>query len=103
MSLDNASHPGRPGPDELVPSRYALRVGEIDGQVVSDGVLSLPAATLATNADPAVRATWLDDMFLPPDVLGWPLNVAGCGACLRQRAGEPTSKCRSNCFLGNRT
>ena len=29
MSLDNTSHPGRPGPDELVPSRYALRVGEI--------------------------------------------------------------------------
>jgi hypothetical protein len=24
-------------------------------------VLSLPAATLATNADPAVRAAWLDD------------------------------------------
>jgi hypothetical protein len=44
----------------LVPSRYALRVGEIDVLVVSDGVLSLPAATLATNADPAVRAAWLD-------------------------------------------
>ena len=29
MSLDNASHPGKPGIDELVPSRYALRVGEI--------------------------------------------------------------------------
>jgi hypothetical protein len=40
MSLDNSSHPGRPGPDELVPSRYALRVGEIDVLVVSDGVLS---------------------------------------------------------------
>src|SRR5262249_5193512 len=39
------------------------------------GVLSLPAATLATNADPAVRAAWLDDMFLPPEVLEWPLNV----------------------------
>src|SRR5215831_13627660 len=75
MSLDNTSHPGRPGPDELVPSRYALRVGEIDVLVVSDGVLPLPAATLATNADPAVRAAWLDDMFLPPDVLEWPLNV----------------------------
>ena len=35
----------RPGPDELVPSRYALRVGEIDVLVVGDGVLSLPAAT----------------------------------------------------------
>ena len=64
MSLDNTSHPGRPGPDELVPSRYALRVGEIDVLVVSDGVLSLPAATLATNADPAVWAACLDDMFV---------------------------------------
>ncbi|MEY9167259.1 hypothetical protein ABIE78_005378 [Sinorhizobium fredii] len=27
------------------------------------------------NADPAVRAAWLDDMFLPPDVLDWALNV----------------------------
>ena len=43
--------------------------------VISDGVLSLPTAMLATNADPAVRAAWLDDMFLPPDVLEWPLNV----------------------------
>jgi hypothetical protein len=69
MSLDNTSHPGRPEPDELVPSRYALRVGEIDVLVVSDGVLSLPGAMLAHNADPAVRAAWLNDMFLPPDVL----------------------------------
>jgi hypothetical protein len=75
MSLDNTSHPGRPGPDELVPSRYALRVGAIDVLVVSDGVLSLPEAMLGHNADPAVRAAWLDDMFLPPDVLEWALNV----------------------------
>jgi len=75
MSLDNTSHPGRPGPDELVPSRYALWVGEIDVLVVSDGVLSLPTAMLAHNADPAVRAAWLEDMFLPPEMLDWPLNV----------------------------
>src|SRR5262245_1093052 len=75
MSLDNTSHPGRPGLDELVPSRYALRVGEIDVLVVSDGVLSLPGAMLAHNADRAVRAAWLEDMFLPPDVLEWALNV----------------------------
>ena len=75
MSLDNTSHPGRPGPDELVPSRYALRVGEIDVLVISDGVLPLPAATLATNADPADLAAWLDDRLLPPDVFKWPLNV----------------------------
>jgi glyoxylase-like metal-dependent hydrolase (beta-lactamase superfamily II) len=75
MSLDNTSHPGRPGPDELVPSRYALRVGEIDVLVVSDGVLPIPAPVLAHNVDPAVRAAWLDDMFLPPEMLDWPLNV----------------------------
>ena len=75
MSLDNTSHPGRPGLDELVPSRYALQVGEIDVLVVSDGVLSLPGAMLGHNADPAVRAAWLKDMFLPPDVLEWALNV----------------------------
>ena len=75
MSLDYTSHPGRPGPDELVPSRYALRIGEIDVLVVSDGVLLLPGAMLAHNADPAVRAAWLDDMFLPPDAFDWALNV----------------------------
>ena len=74
-SLDYTSHPGTSAPDELVPSRYALRVGEIDVLVISDGVLSLPTTMLATNADPAVREAWLHDMFLPPDVLDWPLNV----------------------------
>src|SRR3984885_2603820 len=75
MSLDNISHPGRPGLDELVPSRYALRVGEIDVLVISDGVLPLPTAMLAHNVDPAVRAAWLDDMFLPSDAFDWALNV----------------------------
>src|SRR5215813_12626139 len=75
MSLNNTLHPDRPGVDELVPSRYALRIGDIDVMVVSDGVLSLPGAMLAHNADPAARAAWLKDMFLPPDVLEWALNV----------------------------
>ena len=70
-----SSHPGRPKRDELVPSRYALRVGEIDVLVVSDGVLTLPGSMLGHNVDPAVRAAWLKDMFLPPDVLEWALNV----------------------------
>ena len=65
----------RPGSDELVPSRYALRVGEIDVMVISDGVLSLPGAMLGYNVEPAVRAAWLEDMFLPPDVLEWALNA----------------------------
>ena len=51
---------GRPE-HELVPSRYALRVGEIDVLVVSDGVLSLPGAMLGHNVDPAVRAAWLEE------------------------------------------
>src|SRR5438093_11785310 len=75
MSLDITPRPIRPGPDELVPSRYALRVGEIDVLVVSDGVLPLPTAMLAHNADPAARAAWLDDMLLPPDAFDWALNV----------------------------
>ncbi|KRR28011.1 MBL fold metallo-hydrolase [Bradyrhizobium lablabi] len=75
MSLDNASHFDRPGHDELVPSRYAVRVGEIDVLVISDGVLSLPTKMLAHDTDPAVRAAWLEDMFLPPEMIDWPLNV----------------------------
>jgi glyoxylase-like metal-dependent hydrolase (beta-lactamase superfamily II) len=75
MSLVNISHHGGPGYDE-VPSRYALRVGEIDVLVISDGVLPITASTLATNADSADLAAWLEDMFLPPDITDWPLNVA---------------------------
>jgi glyoxylase-like metal-dependent hydrolase (beta-lactamase superfamily II) len=71
----NARHVhGRPE-HELVPSRYALKVGKIDVTVVSDGVLSLPGSMLGHNADPTVRAAWLDEKFLPPDVLEWALNV----------------------------
>jgi glyoxylase-like metal-dependent hydrolase (beta-lactamase superfamily II) len=62
-------------PDELVPSRYALKIGEIDVMVVSDGVLTLPGAMLAHNAEPAVRAAWLKENFLPPDAFDWALNV----------------------------
>jgi len=77
MSLDIAtsSHPGSAGPEELVPSRYALQIGDIDVLVISDGVLTLPGAMLAHNADPAVRTAWLNEMFLPPDMLDWALNV----------------------------
>ena len=63
------------GTHQLVPSRYSLQVGGIDVLVVSDGVLSLPGEMLGHNADPADRAAWLDDKFLPPDVLEWALNV----------------------------
>jgi hypothetical protein len=44
-AAENTSRPGRPGLDELVPSRYALKVGDIDVMVISDGVL------IAANRD----------------------------------------------------
>jgi glyoxylase-like metal-dependent hydrolase (beta-lactamase superfamily II) len=75
MSLDIATHPGRPGPEELVPSRYAVRVGEIDVLVISDGVLPLPTKMLGHNVDATERATWLNDMFLPQEAFDWSLNV----------------------------
>jgi len=75
MTMDNASHASRPKPDDLVPSRYAVRIGDIDVMVVSDGVLPLPTTMMAYNADSAARAAWLDDMFLPQDAFDWPLNV----------------------------
>ena len=74
MNLHNTSRPGRTKPDELVPSRYALRVGEIDVMVISDGVLTPPAESMATNADPAALEVWLDDMFLSHDTFDWALN-----------------------------
>ena len=61
--------------DELVPSRYALKVGDIDVLVISDGVLSLPTQILTANADPAERQAVLDGLLLPKDMLDWPLNV----------------------------
>ena len=75
MSLDIASTPVRSGPDELVPSRYAVKVGEIDVLIISDGVLPLPTKMLGHNADSAARAAWLKEMFLPPDAFDWSLNV----------------------------
>lgn len=60
---------------ELVPSRYPLKIGDIEVLVVSDGVLSLPGPMLGHNADPSVRSAWFKEMFLPYDELDWALNV----------------------------
>src|SRR5262249_10744232 len=75
MSLDNTPQPFRPKHDELVPSRYALNVGDIDVLVVSDGVLSLPTTVLVATADPARRQAVLNNLLLPREMLDWPLNV----------------------------
>src|SRR5689334_23588085 len=69
----STSHLRRPGSDELVPSRYALRVGDIDVLVVSDGVIQISAETMAPNADPAVLSAWLRDRFLA-EWVEWSLN-----------------------------
>jgi len=50
LKLGTILRPSASRPDELVPSRYALRVGEIDVLVVSDGVLPLPTA-IASRVD----------------------------------------------------
>src|SRR5262249_61471115 len=74
-SVVKASRPGRPGLDELVPSRYALQIGEIEVMVISVGVLPLSIDTMTTNAEPAERAAWLEEMLLP-EAFDWALNVA---------------------------
>ncbi|TCL64685.1 MBL fold metallo-hydrolase [Rhizobium sp. BK251] len=68
-------HPGRPATSELVPSRYALKIGDIDVMIVSDGVLPLPTQMLGHNANPADRASWMAHQFLPSEVLDWSLNA----------------------------
>ncbi|MCC2597780.1 MBL fold metallo-hydrolase [Pusillimonas sp. MFBS29] len=75
LSLDNTLAPDCVATADLVPSRYAVQIGNIDVLVISDGVLPLPTAMLGHNADPVDRAAWMEDMFLPPDAFGWALNV----------------------------
>ena len=70
--------------DELVPSRYALKIGDIDVLVISDGVLPLPTKMLGHNADVAARSNWFKEMFLPPDAFDWALNA------VLVRSGERT-------------
>jgi glyoxylase-like metal-dependent hydrolase (beta-lactamase superfamily II) len=75
MNVNITPPPVTTGPEELVSSRYALQVGEIDVLVISDGVLPLPTKMLGHNVNQAVRAAWLSDMFLPQDAFDWSLNV----------------------------
>jgi glyoxylase-like metal-dependent hydrolase (beta-lactamase superfamily II) len=75
ITLERSTRPDGRVDDDLVPSRYALRIGEIEVLVISDGVLPLPSGTISTNADPAEMAAWLDDMRIQPDEFAWPLNV----------------------------
>ena len=84
MNMNATISRDRSGLDELVPSRYALQVGEIEVLVISDGILPIPAEVLAHNVERAVLEDWLEDQFLPHDVAEWPLNVVVV------RSGEQT-------------
>lgn len=75
MKLDKISPAGGAASVDLVPSRYALRIGEIDVLVISDGILPLPTSTMSTNVEPATRTAWFKDMFMGPEAFDWPLNV----------------------------
>ena len=81
--------------DELVPSRYALKVGEIDVLVISDGILSLPTKMLAHDADPAVRAAWLKIRTpealarLPVEADGGVAHRVGLAVDARHEVGGP--------------
>ncbi|MBP1843443.1 glyoxylase-like metal-dependent hydrolase (beta-lactamase superfamily II) [Rhizobium petrolearium] len=75
VSMENISRPGQSTTEELVPSRYAVKIGEIEVLVISDGVLPLPTKMLGHNVDAAERAVWLENMFLPVDAFDWALNA----------------------------
>lgn len=75
MNFQMTSQSVQSGANELVPSRYAVQIGDIEVLVISDGVLPLPNTMLGHNADPVARAAWMHDQFLPPDASDWPLNV----------------------------
>ncbi|WP_427307237.1 MBL fold metallo-hydrolase [Cupriavidus sp. H39] len=67
---------GKEGSGELVPSRYAVRVGDVDVVLISDGILPLPTSTMSTNVSQADRNEWFDGRFLQRDVFDWALNIA---------------------------
>lgn len=67
---------GNAGSGELVSSRYAVRVGDVDVVLISDGILPLPTSTMSTNVSPSDRNEWFDSRFLQRDMFDWALNVA---------------------------
>src|SRR5690606_1067598 len=74
-STENSAAQTSPPLDELVPSGYALKVGDIDVLVISDGVLPLPTQMLGHNVDQAEREKWFQEMYLPQSAFDWALNV----------------------------
>lgn len=75
LRTTEAAHSEAPESDDPAPSRYTLQIGDIAVTVLSDGVLPLPAATLASNAEPAALDAWLGARLLPGDTFTWALNT----------------------------
>lgn len=67
---------GKEGSGELVSSRYAVRIGDVDVVLISDGLLPLPTTTMSTNVSDADRNQWFDNRFLQRDMFDWALNIA---------------------------
>lgn len=74
MKLEHIPQPGGAAVD-LVPSRYAVEIGDLEVIVISDGILPLPTSTMSTNVDPDTRTEWFKEQFLGPDKFDWGLNV----------------------------
>jgi len=67
---------GKEGSAEFVPSRYAVRIGNVDVALISDGILPLPTTTMSTNVSETDRNEWFDGRFLQRDMFDWALNIA---------------------------
>lgn len=67
---------GKGDSGELVSSRYAVRIGDVDVVLISDGILPLPTSTMSTNVSEADRNQWFDHRFLQRDMFDWALNIA---------------------------
>jgi len=67
---------GKEGAGEFTPSRYAVRIGDVDVALISDGILPLPTSTMSTNVSEADRNAWFDGRFLQRDMVDWALNIA---------------------------
>ncbi|MCA3189576.1 MULTISPECIES: MBL fold metallo-hydrolase [unclassified Cupriavidus] len=67
---------GKEGAGELVSSRYAVRIGDVDVVLISDGILPLPTSTMSTNVSESDRNEWFDHRFLQRDMFDWALNIA---------------------------
>lgn len=75
MELHSTIEQHKGGTEELVPSRYALMIGDVEVIVVSDGVLPLATEIMSIDVEPEVRKAWFEDQFLGAESFDWGLNV----------------------------